>query len=511
MHYDKIIVLDLGSQTNQLISRRIRDLGVYSELYPHTIKAADIKALTHIKGIILSGGPGSIYDKNALNIDPEIFKLSVPILGICYGMQLLAHHLGGTIEKTPKREYGGAFIEKVHDSPLLKGLDKQEQVWMSHGDHVTSLKEAYTITAKSPACEIAAFENLNNTLFGVQFHPEVQHTLKGETLLKNFVFDICKAKANWTMDNYLDNQIKTIQTATNGKNVILGLSGGVDSSVTAVLIDRAIKERLTCIFVDHGLLRENEAKSVMETFAKHLDLNVRKIDAKTTFLKALKGVKDPEKKRKIIGKTFIDVFEKAAKTIDNVAYLAQGTLYTDTIESGTATAATIKSHHNVGGLPKKMKLDLIEPLNKLFKDEVRKLGKALDMPKDMIQRQPFPGPGLAIRIIGTVDETKLALVRQSDHILHEVFEAYNLQKSVWQYFTVLTPIKTVGVMGDKRTYEHVLVIRAVTSLDGMTAEWAKIPHDVLDTLSRRIVNEISGINRVVYDITSKPPSTIEWE
>lgn len=511
MNYDKIIVLDFGSQTNQLISRRIRDLGVYSELYPHTTKAKDLLDLKHVKGIILSGGPGSIYDKNALNIDPEIFTLSVPILGICYGMQLLTHHIGGIIEKTPKREYGGAMIEKIHESRLLKGLDAQEQVWMSHGDHVTTIPSDYRITAKSPSCEIAAFENIDTKLFGVQFHPEVQHTLKGEMILRNFVFEICGALDNWTMDNYLETQINTIKEAIKDKHVILGLSGGVDSSVTAVLLDRAIKNQLTCIFVDHGLLRENEADAVMDTFDKHLNLNVKKIDAKTTFLKALKGIKDPEKKRKIIGKTFIDVFEKAAKDLENVAYLAQGTLYTDTIESGTKTADTIKSHHNVGGLPKRMKLDLIEPLNKLFKDEVRKLGEALMMPKNMIQRQPFPGPGLAIRIIGAVDETKLALVRKSDQILHEVFESYDLQETVWQYFTVLTPIKTVGVMGDKRTYEHVVVIRAVTSLDGMTATWAKIPHEALALLSSRIVNEITGINRVVYDITSKPPGTIEWE
>lgn len=511
MTFDQIIIIDLGSQTNQLISRRIRDFGVYSELKDPSITADELKKIEGLKGIILSGGPNSVNDEGLIEIDESIFDLGIPILGICYGMQWITKHFGGVVEPCEKREYGSTRLKIKRPSLLFQDIPAESIVWMSHKEHVTKIPEKFDVIAASASCPFAAFSHQEKKIYGVQFHPEVRNTVFGQDLLKNFLFAVCEAKKNWTMENYIDREVERIRKTVGKSEVILGLSGGVDSSVAASLIDKAIGKQLTCIFVDHGLLRQNEADKVMSVYADHFQLNVIKIDAKKTFLEALKGITDPEDKRKAIGKTFIDVFEEATKERPNATFLAQGTLYTDRIESGTKTAHTIKSHHNVGGLPARMRLKLIEPLSMLFKDEVRELGLRLGLPKDVVSRQPFPGPGLAIRIIGAVTEEKLKIVSASDAILHEEIERAGLKEHIWQYFTVLTPVKTVGVMGDQRTYDHVLVIRAVTSIDGMTADWAHIPYDVLSLLSTRMINEIEGINRVVYDITSKPPGTIEWE
>lgn len=511
MTFDKIIIIDLGSQTNQLISRRIRDFGVYSELKDPGITADELTQIEGLKGIILSGGPNSVNDETSITIDDAIFDLGVPILGICYGMQLLTKRFGGVVGPSEKREYGSTRLKRTRPSLLFHDIPDESVVWMSHTEHVTRMPEDFDVIASSASCPFAAFAHRENRFYGVQFHPEVRHTEFGLDLLKNFLFSVCEAKKNWTMENYIESEVERIRKTVGKSEVILGLSGGVDSSVAASLIDKAIGEQLTCIFVDHGLLRQNESDNVMDVYRDHFQLNVIRIDAKKIFLDALKGITDPEQKRKAIGKTFIDVFEEATKERPNATFLAQGTLYTDRIESGTKTAHTIKSHHNVGGLPERMNLKLIEPLRMLFKDEVRELGLKLGLPKDVVSRQPFPGPGLAIRIIGEVTEEKLKIVSASDAILHEEIERAGLKEHIWQYFTVLTPVKTVGVMGDKRTYDHVLVIRAVTSIDGMTADWAHIPYDVLGLLSNRMINEIEGINRIVYDITSKPPGTIEWE
>ncbi|MYL43174.1 glutamine-hydrolyzing GMP synthase [Virgibacillus salexigens] len=505
-----VLVLDFGSQYNQLITRRIRELGVYSELHSHKLTAEDIKRMNP-KGIILSGGPHSVYDENSFRCDPEIFDLGIPVLGICYGMQLMSLHYGGKVEKAKSREYGKALIDLNEDPILYKGTPKQQTVWMSHGDKVIQEPANFQIDATSQSTPIAAMSLPEKGLYGVQYHPEVRHSEYGNHLLKQFVFDVCQCAGDWTIENFIDMEVEKIQQKVGDRNVLCALSGGVDSSVVAALIHKAIGDQLTCIFVDHGLLRKNEADDVMKVFADDFHMNIIKVDAKDRFLSKLEGVDDPEQKRKIIGNEFIYVFDDEAAKLKDIDFLAQGTLYTDIIESGTETAQTIKSHHNVGGLPEDMQFQLIEPLNTLFKDEVRELGSQLGIPDHIIWRQPFPGPGLAIRVLGAVTEEKLEIVRESDAILREEIAKAGLERDIWQYFTVLPNIKSVGVMGDARTYDYTIGIRAVTSIDGMTSDWARIPWDVLERVSTRLVNDVQHINRVVYDITSKPPATIEWE
>ncbi|SDH78091.1 GMP synthase (glutamine-hydrolyzing) [Alteribacillus persepolensis] len=508
--HEMIVVLDFGGQYNQLITRRIRDLGVYSELHPNTINAEQIKALNPA-GIIFSGGPNSAYADGAPACDPEIFDLGIPILGICYGMQLLTHHFGGKVEAANHREYGKAIITVENDSKLYRDLPKEQSVWMSHGDLIVAPPEGFEVDATNPSCPVAAMSDSARRMYGVQFHPEVRHTQHGDALLKNFAFEICGCAGDWTMSNFIDEQVEVIREQVGDRNVLCALSGGVDSSVVAALIHKAIGDQLTCMFIDHGLLRKNEGETVMQTFGEDFNMNIIKIDAQDRFLRKLDGISDPEEKRKIIGNEFIYLFEEEAGKLTNMDFLAQGTLYTDIIESGTDTAQTIKSHHNVGGLPEDMQFDLIEPLNTLFKDEVRKLGTELGVPDEIVWRQPFPGPGLGIRVLGEITDEKLEIVRESDAILREEIKNAGLETEIWQYFTALPDMRSVGVMGDARTYDYTVGIRAVTSVDGMTSDWARIPYDVLEKISTRIVNEVQHVNRVVYDITSKPPATIEWE
>ena len=509
----KIIVLDYGSQYNQLISRRIREFGVFSELKNHRITADEVRAINPI-GIVLSGGPNSVYAENAFDIDPEIFELGIPILGICYGMQLITHKLGGKVvpaDKAGNREYGQSNLQLKTESALFANTPEEQLVLMSHGDAVTEIPADFHLVGLSTDCPYAAIENTERRIYGIQFHPEVRHSIHGNDILKNFAFGICGARGDWTMENFIETEIEKIRQTVGDKKVLLGLSGGVDSSVVGVLLQRAIGDQLTCIFVDHGLLRKNEGDQVMEMLSGKFGLNIIRVDAAKRFLDLLAGVSDPEKKRKIIGNEFVYVFDDEASKLTDVEFLAQGTLYTDIIESGTDTAETIKSHHNVGGLPEDMQFKLIEPLNTLFKDEVRALGTALGMPDEVVWRQPFPGPGLAIRVMGEITEEKLQTVRDSDAILREEIAKAGLDRDVWQYFTVNTGVRSVGVMGDGRTYDYTIAIRAITSVDGMTADFAKLPWDVLQKISVRIVNEVAHVNRIVYDITSKPPATVEWE
>ena len=511
---DKIIVLDFGSQYNQLIARRIREFGVYSELHANTMTLDEIKALGDVKGIIFSGGPNSVYDDSAFKCDPAIFDGGIPILGICYGMQMTHDMNGGSVKACEAKEYGRTEITIDTDTPIFKGLPKKQIVWMSHGDQVDTLAQGFVKDASSETCTFAATSNVEKQIYTLQFHPEVRHSDYGNDILKNFVFEVCHAENNWSMHNYVDMQIEKIRNTVGNDKVLLGLSGGVDSSVVAALLHKAIGDQLICMFIDHGLLRKGEAESVMETFGREMSIHLVKIDARERFLGKLAGISDPEAKRKIIGNEFVYTFDEEVKKLvsgEAIKWLAQGTLYTDVIESGTATAQTIKSHHNVGGLPEDMQFKLIEPLNTLFKDEVRALGTELGLPDEMVWRQPFPGPGLGIRVLGDITEEKLEIVRESDYILREEIKKAGLERDIWQYFTALTNMKSVGVMGDQRTYDYAVAIRAVTSIDGMTGDWAKIPYEVLNIISTRIVNEVKHVNRVMYDITSKPPATIEFE
>lgn len=511
--HDTILVLDFGSQYNQLISRRIRELGVYSELKPHTLTAEQIKEINP-KGIVFSGGPNSVYADGAFTIDPEIFELGLPILGVCYGMQLMAHILPGgkVIAADNTAEYGETTVSITDPETVLFADTPAEQtVLMSHGDKIEAIPDGFEVVATSEQTPFAAMENRERNFYGVQFHPEVRQTENGMKILENFIDHAVHADRSWSMDDFIEEQIQAIRAKVGDKKVLLGLSGGVDSSVVGVLLHRAIGDQLVSIFVDHGLLRKNEAGEVMEALGGKFGLNIIKVDAQDRFLDKLAGVSDPEQKRKIIGNEFIQVFDEEATKLDGIDFLAQGTLYTDVIESGTDTAQTIKSHHNVGGLPEDMQFQLIEPLNTLFKDEVRELGEKLGIPHALVWRQPFPGPGLGIRVLGDITEDKLEIVRESDAILREEVAKHGLEDEIWQYFTVLTGVRSVGVMGDIRTYDYTIAIRAITSVDGMTAEFARIPWDVLNEISRRIVNEVDHINRVVYDITAKPPATVEWE
>ena len=508
-----IIIIDFGSQFNQLIARRVRECRVYCQIEPPTVTADQIRSWAP-EGIILSGGPSSIYEKDSPRVDAGIFDLGIPVLGICYGMHFMVDTLGGKVKKADKREYGFASLTARQQKGLFSGIGKETVTWMSHGDSIDGLPKGFSVSASTANTKVAAMANIRKKFFGVQFHPEVAHTAKGRKMIHNFLFDICGCKASWTMKSFARDTVSQIRKTVGDKSVILGLSGGVDSSVTALLIHQAIGRNLTCIFVDNGLLRKDEAVQLKEKLKSHLKINIRFVRAASRFVKALANVSDPERKRKIIGKEFMDVFEAEALKIKDADFLAQGTLYPDIIESQSAfggPTAVIKSHHNVGGLPKKMKLKLVEPLKYLFKDEVRKLGKALGLDDDLVWRQPFPGPGLAIRVIGEVTKKRLDVLREVDAVLQEEIRESGYYRKLWQSFAVLLPIKSVGIMGDGRTYENIVAIRAVTSKDAMTADWAKLPHRLLGKISNRIINEVRGVNRVVYDISSKPPSTIEWE
>ncbi len=508
-----ILIVDFGSQYNQLIARRVRENQVYCQIEPPDIDLERLQAMQP-EGIILSGGPASIYDPGSPRIDPKIFALGIPILGICYGLHHLVDTLGGEVLRADKREYGFAELAITDDSPIFNAVASPTVTWMSHGDSIGRLPPGFLSIAQTANTAVAAAADPARRLYGLQFHPEVVHTREGKQILKNFLFNICQCRPTWTMGSFISQSVDEIRKQVGDKKVILGLSGGVDSSVAALLIHRAVGRHLTCVFVDNGLLRQGEAERVMALFKRHFHMNLRFARAGQKFFQALAGVEDPEKKRKIIGRVFIEVFEGEARKIQGAEFLAQGTLYPDIIESKSAwggPSAVIKSHHNVGGLPKKMKLKLVEPLKHLFKDEVRLLGLELGLPEDLVHRQPFPGPGLAVRIIGAVTHRRLAILRQADTVLQEEIKRSGFYRQLWQSFAVLLPLKSVGIMGDQRTYENIIAVRAVESEDAMTADWARLPHELLATISTRIINEVRGINRVVYDISSKPPSTIEWE
>ena len=511
---ETIVVLDFGSQYSQLIARRIRECRVYSKIMPYYTSAEAIRA-ENPKGIILSGGPASVYSEHAPKCDPAIFELGIPVLGICYGLQLMIHTLGGEITRGHAREYGKAMLKIVKSGNLFLGLDGEIQVWMSHGDKVAKMPAGgFEILGSSGNTEFCAVHMPERNLYGIQFHPEVVHTPQGKTIIGNFCKNICKCVGDWTMESFIEQQVREIRAKVGSANVILGLSGGVDSSVAAALIHKAIGKQLNCIFVNNGLLRKNEAERVRNLFGRAFDMKLIYVDATERFLARLAGVEEPEKKRKIIGNEFVQVFDDASAQIEQAEFLAQGTTYPDVIESVPIDgnpAAMIKSHHNVGGLPKEMKFQLLEPLSRLFKDEVREVGRQLGLPEDVVMRQPFPGPGLAVRHLGAVSQKTLDILRDADEIVVEEIKKAGLYYSIWQTFAVFLPIRTVGVMGDERTYDYVIALRAVESTDGMTADWVQLPYDLLGRISSRIINEVNSVNRVVYDITSKPPGTIEWE
>lgn len=508
---DGILILDFGSQYTQVIARRIRECKVYSEILPFSTKAKKVKALNP-KGIILSGGPASVYGKQSPQPDPKIFELGIPVLGICYGMQIIAKQFRGKVERSREREYGRGSLQILKESLLFQGLSRSMVIWNSHGDKVIALPQKFQSIARTDNSPYAVIQK--DHVYGLQFHPEVAHTPKGQKLISNFVHRICGCKRSWTTRSFIEKTLDDVKAQVGDRKVILGLSGGVDSSVAAALLHRAIGSQLRCIFVDNGLLRAKEVKAVKALFGKNLGIKLTVVDASERFLKKLKGVQDPERKRKMIGREFIKVFEEASADIKSASFLAQGTLYPDVIESVPIDgnpASLIKSHHNVGGLPKRMKLELVEPLRQLFKDEVRLVGEALDLPKEVVWRQPFPGPGLAVRCLGPVTEDKLNILREADAVVVEEMKKTGWYYKVWQSFAVLLPCRSVGVMGDERTYDFTIAVRMVESQDGMTADWVQMPHDVLGKISNRIINEVDGVNRVVYDISSKPPATIEWE
>jgi GMP synthase (glutamine-hydrolysing) len=510
-HQETIIILDFGSQYTQLIARRIRENKVFCEILLFSQNTETYKH-KNLKGVILSGGPASVFDRNAPICDREVFELGVPVLGICYGLQLMGKMFGGELERSKKREYGKAIIKIDNHEDLFSEVKDQTTVWMSHGDHLSRLPKGFEVLAHTENIPFAAIRNKKEKTFGLQFHPEVVHTQEGKKIIRNFLFNICRCEGTWTAESFIESSVYRIKQEVQNGKVVLGLSGGVDSSVCAMLINKALGEQLNCIFVDNGLLRKNEAKEVIYAF-KNFDLNLISVDASQRFLNELKGITDPEEKRKIIGKIFIEVFEEEARKIKGVEFLAQGTLYPDVIESTSfkGPSVTIKSHHNVGGLPEEMHLKLIEPLRELFKDEVREIGRRLNLPENILGRHPFPGPGLAVRILGEVTKERLSVLREADDIFIQKLKESNLYDKIWQAFCVLLPVQSVGVMGDERTYENVIALRAVTSLDGMTADWAKLPYEILERISNRIINEVKGVNRVVYDVSSKPPATIEWE